>query len=348
MNLNMQNVGHGLNVYINETLMLDCGSHNLKKFISKFNNATLNTKVETFVLSHLHYDHYNGISDTSKFPNLTKFYIPGIPNVSSDPDIIINFYVLLLTIGSLLNNKILLVDLFQKLTKSGNKVTCQFLYNDLKGINLNLGSTSQFNIIWPPKNLDPDSTLIKRIDSVLNKFNDLKLPIYGFNDLRGIFRDILNELINNNGNLTLTHNYDKSWEEVFKKFNALEISDKKTIERYDYILKKLADDLSIAFTMYTSEGQELLFLGDLRGARIKNALDEIPISGSRFKTNILLPPHHGTRWHNDMNKICSIYCLSSLSKSDIDNKYYKKAELQMITHNLMDTYSTNNDINILI
>ncbi len=338
----MRNVGHGLNVFINTNLMLDCGSRNLSAFLYNFTKSTFLPNVKVFVLSHLHGDHYNGIFSVPALPKLDKFYIPGIPNISSDPDIIIDFYALLLSIGSVLSKKIVLVDLLQELKiKSGDKnIPCQLLYNNLKGVNLSPGSSSLFDIIWPPKNLDPNSALVKRIKKVLNIVKTLNLhkKIEGLNDLIGTFRRILQDLINN-GNLS--HDYHIGWDNFFAK---LIISDIHTIEKLNGILINLADDLSLSFIMYEDKHRELLFLGDLTTPRVKNALDAIPITpGTIFNTDMLLPPHHGTRWHNDMNNIFTSHCLSSLDKNDFIS-YYKDKLLSTITSSgsLWDTNSHKN------
>ena len=337
----MNDVGSGLNCAIRRDssfqFMIDMGAMD-RKLINLGNSRPYVT--DTFMLSHYHHDHYNGIGKHKVKFALKNVYLPKMPSIcnhSNINNIGYKFLTYLLSFAIITEGKSLIENILFLLYKQGTKnFTVRFVS---KGDTIVYGKR-KYEIVWPPKQLD-EKDVIKDVRAAIDAYEKLaqESPIfkqaenvslkiqYLFGQLADMnnqqvfekrespddtIRDIDSTLLQ----LTLEL-HDSSKEE-----NLLD--NKQLIKEINDKLRKAANHLSIAFR----QEDNILFLGDLEPNELKIICEELD-ANKQTHYDILIAPHHGTHWDDKMKQLKCDYALASIGHSLVHN--IKQEELSTIS-----------------
>ena len=324
----------GIKLLDGSDLQIDCGSQQNPK--QAFRKSICRINPDTFILSHFHWDHYNGFLNAQKcrpyrYPAIKKVFFPRLPILKETRDLMLCMFAL---------NRRFLGDKsgsmefdFLQLLSSINK--CNFSYSAVSQGDRILLSGSQVEILWPPKEID-DSTL-KVIKEAIDHFNKAKQE-------DKVLDEIYNQISKNESiekyfsekNEQKINNNTMSFNDI-----AIDYLEPRNIpaitKQANKSIKKAANHLSIAFRY----NNQLLFLGDLESSELRQISNYL---SSKKLTNylIMITPHHGTHWHDALNQLSSIYAISSVGP----NLFHKiKTEFKHCSHICLYTFA-NGDIEI--
>ena len=281
-------------------LQIDCGSQQGARLAAErwqrttYPSALLHTGA--ICVTHYHTDHYNGLvwaarqSSFPRLPFLGEFYHPGTPTTETRHLLRALFAVHSYTVGS--TGLPMDVDLWQTLTRlSGlGSVGRRALY---QGDTVTPRGTV-LNVVWPPRTLN-DSTQ-KSVARALRAFHELlESPE------RGRLRDLYSQT-----ELVETSEDEGSYEHDPDTIHERPLPEKRTSESeldsglavVNHKLRKAANRLSLALVV----NHRLLCLGDLEGKQLGAAVEHtVSEFGGDF--DVVVAPHHGTKWHPSMDKL---------------------------------------------
>jgi len=300
----------GLNYLNRDCMLVDCGSNNGARYALKGYQWLINTinRPNSFVLSHVHKDHYNGLLEILKRKKMNptvidRVYYPKIPDFRRKNEFLRDIFCMnLFLLGE--DTGIMEYDLLKIITKLNRDVSP---YNVplWKGKFINEG-TYRFEILWPPQEL-VDEDVLKIIDDAISAFNaaldaepDLK-ELLGRIVEEGVYRKYGEEE-------SYRYNGEKGERWILKnKGKKRKLSEE--IKKANKLLKKAANHLSLSFMLE----DQFLFLGDLEEKEIKIVISELLHRLNR-DFEIVITPHHGTHHHDNLNLINCNYAISSIGK----------------------------------
>ncbi|KFN39073.1 MAG: hypothetical protein JU82_08535 [Sulfuricurvum sp. MLSB] len=358
MNVCMHDVGNGLNLFVNHKMMIDFGGD-----IDKISNYHYHRccrcypvhHIETFVLSHFHEDHYNGLFflNHSLF-NLKQVYYPGIPTIidKNGKNIGITFFSYLMamnhyiTLGT--SSGSAAADLIEQLRQVS---TTAFQYAPLfKGDTFNHNGT-KYEVLWPPriinikshtngKTLDSeDKVIITKIKKAIGAFEKAKVEHPELDELAEKYSKAITEKYKHeNPTHEEKYNYpNANMNSTDIKLDKEPFTNEPTgvselpplVKTANDALRTAANDLSLAFK---SENNKILFLGDLE----TNQINRVCQSLSRKQFDVFITPHHGTHKGGGMKLLSIKIALSSVGS--LYKGYVKNPDLKHIT-NKLDTYN---------
>jgi beta-lactamase superfamily II metal-dependent hydrolase len=247
---------------------------------------------DSFLLSHFHSDHYNGIlyfDDTHNW-HIDKFYFPRMPKFADDR----LFYFSLLAANIRLNNNHPIQSSILNHVQSINRKPISF-------IPLSQGEhfvyrNQKFEILWPPEELKEAETL-KTIRIAIKDFEEAKETD---SELREIYEGVVKKYKDRDIN-----SVNKNEEVRKRERNYIEPN--KTLLNANDSLRKAANRLSIAF----KQADNLLFLGDLEKKEIKSVINNLVSADDKY-FEVLITPHHGTHWDDSLKSIKAKLCLVSV------------------------------------
>jgi len=306
---------------------------------------------EVFILSHFHSDHYNGLNRClNKFRigpgpifNIKKVYYPRLPEFPQKKEFMkcmfsMNEYIM----GN--DTGIMEADFFKIIYELNG-------HHDFERIPLSMGDSmyingSIFNVIWPP--LVIDGMLTNSVRNAIRKFHQA-LEIHP--ELREIYDGIQSDSF-------FKHFFKEDYEGVdeteefeeddlhedeidyYNMENDLETCNRELpyeIKLANESLRGVANRLSLCFY----EDNRFLFLGDTEKHEIKKIVNDLE-KKHRTKFFVMIPPHHGTHWQNELYKIRCKFSISSIGKNLI--RYYQP-EIKEISEKSYASY-VNGDVQI--
>lgn len=323
----LADVGDGLCVAIHtifgDIVQIDCGGqgsevalNGLKRIFNYFHNS-----LDVFILSHFHFDHYNGLLYASikhnkhPFLNLREVYYPRIPDFNEKEEFTAALFAMnLRLLGS--ETGVMEYDFLRAVSKL-NKATFKYKpvsKGDVIGVN-----GSFFEVLWPPAVMNKQGTLriIRRALEDFKKAKEEDWEIAQFYELvvkEGHFKAYIG---------------DRGEKNDFKEYKGMDFEEYKgmdlnpeykkrelpqVVKRANKSLITAANHLSLALF----EDNRFLFLGDVENSEIKDIGDELKSKG-RQNFYIFITPHHGTHWNKTLEEIKSSYSLISNG-----NKLYSK------------------------
>lgn len=310
--LRVVDVGHGLHFKIDEEsnseLTVDYGgSRNLDRY--RIHNGS-------FLLSHLHYDHYNGFLkrrySRNTFSYIEHFYHPGMPRFFNSE----KFLKIILAWNVYLNNVKPYIYQIIKLIKSNLNLNVRPLF---KGDSFECGET-KYEILWPPKELDN----VEINTSIKNAIEAFELLAERDENLKRIYRNIQDEKVNSDNYLECLVRITN-----YKNTSAEPFSNTKLVESANTTIRKAANSLSLVFR----QEDNILFLGDLEETELPFIMEELK-KNRNLIYDIIISAHHGTHWHPSLFDLRSNICVSSLSRS---NRKHFKYEYNDICNALLST-----------
>lgn len=310
--LRVVDVGHGLHFKIDEDsnseLTVDYGgSRNLDRY--RIHNGS-------FLLSHLHYDHYNGFLkrrySRNTFSNIEHFYHPGMPRLFNSE----NFLKIILAWNVYLNNVNPYIYQIIKLINNNQNLKVLPLF---KGDVFECDKT-KYEVLWPPKVIDNDEINT----SIVNAIEAFELVAEKDKYLSRIYRNIQDENVNSD-------NYLECLVRISDNNNSLAepYSNTELIKSANTTIRKAANSLSLVFR----QDDNILFLGDLEETELPFIMEELK-KNRNLIYDIIISAHHGTHWHTSLFELRSNICVSSLSRS---NRKHFKYEYNDICNALLST-----------
>lgn len=323
----------GIGLLSGQRIQIDCGSQQAP---TEALSETLNRiEPETFVLSHFHADHYNGLFPHPTHQNLRlhirSVFFPRIPEFQERPRFArclfaVNERVLGGVTGSM---EMDFLNLLSRINR------CPFSYRPLSAGDTFRISGSVFHVLWPPRSMSNDATIqvirsaIEDFDSAMKEDPILREIYQGMED-GGIFRHYFGE---QEEEQSYEHRCRKQEDEAPETLTRQEDLPSATIKANES-LRAAANHFSLAFR----EDNRLLFLGDLEKHELKPVVTELCNEGiDRF--HLLITPHHGTHWHSSLS---NLQCFSALST--VGPKLFKHlcSEYKKVTKRWYVTYLTGN------
>jgi len=262
---------------------------------------------DAFILSHFHTDHYNGLFSSTagrymrrRGSQAKEVYFPRLPDLPQKRDFLAALYsICVRTFGDA--SGVMQYDLLSTMRGlTGGPVKYWALAEgDVVDV-----SGSVLEVLWPPRMAN--GTVVKSVQKALELFE------------RACKEDVDTATIYKK--VSESHLLDPYLEEA----NGVEVKglqadhpqvayERKSIPRVvkeaDDALRKAANRISLAFR----EGGAFLFMGDTESNEI-NAIAKELDAKDRRDFSLLLTPHHGTHWGNDLRRIRCEYALTSVGK----------------------------------
>ena len=341
----MGNVGDGLSMAIGTRLdnifHIDCGnqSHGIEAYYSlKDFYESLDKTPDVFILSHFHYDHYNGLQyffdSTENWPfSIKGVYFSGIPNIQGKSTQTyfqclqsMNERIHLETFGSYSGS---IPNDFINLMKG---IICGGFERKplFQGDQISYGGNI-LDILWPPADI-PNEHIMKLTYKSIETFNkacqlDKKLQEI-YSEIKE--KEKIEYLIKEGKEEGINEEHLKTIEKPKRIFPLTTRKVPSIVQAANEQLKKVANHLSIAFNM----SDRILFLGDLGKYEINQVIKYLK-SKNMVHFNIIISAHHGTHWANSLNNIRSDYCLTSNGKrlaSKFKNEYTQISKLSLATY----------------
>ena len=354
-NFFMNDVGSALNCAVRRDssfqFMIDMGAKN-RKGMNLSNSKPYIT--DAFMLSHYHYDHYNGIGKQKVRFALKDVYLPKVPQILTplnDSSISARFFTSIMSF-SIYKIGMPLVDYILNLLHSQSKIKFKIHYVS-KGDIITYGKR-RYEVLWPPCQLE-EKDAVKSVVIAVEAYEKLreKYPIFLHtesigNELQNMFDQLTNyehQQPTRNDDIieTALHRImDSAWRLREEQLcvlpeEKLALDDDDLFKETNDKLRKAANHLSIAFR----QEDNILFLGDLEQQELEIVCGELQAKG-QTRYDILIAPHHGTHWHKNMEYLKCDYALASVGSDLVTN--IKMQELALISRCFLrtDCYGTIN------
>ncbi|MDD2358585.1 MAG: hypothetical protein PHX13_11815 [Thiovulaceae bacterium] len=354
MNICMCDVGDGLNLFIDRRMMVDFGGEK-EKLKEHYRHRCCHYcypfhHIETFVLSHFHEDHYNGLFLEDEFPHyyfhdLKYVYYQGIPIIVDEQGN--NIHTKFLSYLMAMNHYMLgdksgvasadLIDRLQQLSHS------TFAYAPLFKGDTFTHNTRKYEVLWPPRRIE-ENKIFAKIKKAINDFEKAKKNNPELDKLAEKYKDIA-EKYARNGEATAERRYEYPNESMQKveqnrESNNETVENKKVnkkdlpefVQAANKSLRDAANDLSLAFK---SIDNDLLFMGDVRTYKSQTNTIYDVLKGQTFK--VFVTPHHGTYADEKMQLINAKIALSSVGSRKLYNGYLKNEYLKAVSNHLYCT-----------
>ncbi len=307
----LHKVGDGLNMFIKcqniYDFGVDFGGNELKKCCYLFNNS--------FLLSHFHADHYNGLFDERLYVlwQIEKFYFPVMPQFDNS----IAFFCSLLSMNYYMNSNYLIhSSVFKYIQQINSKVIG---FQAVSQGDMIICEGKDFEILWPPKIMDTNKS-----KSIIKKaIIDFEKAKKENSDLNELFNLITQRKENLN---IFDYNFDTSKEGYERK--GINPIVNLTIQTANKSLKNAANRLSVAF-----RSNDILFLGDLENEEIEIIMEILKNKG-QTNYKYLIAAHHGTHFDDSLKILNCEYCLVSNGKR---MKNFFKWKYNTISKNTLQT-----------
>lgn len=308
----LRDVGDGLNLLINNNkyhyLTVDFGGDENIDCYCCFRDS--------FLLTHFHSDHYNGILKCSHLHcgwDLDFFYHPAMPSFTES----IYFFMCLLTMNIRISRHHPLQNTILDLVKRINRKPVNF--RPVSKGDIIVCGNRKYEILWPPKVLT-DEEVLTDIRRAVSDFEEAKKSD---RRLEEIYHNIYNKYSERDINSVdiiehsepIPYEFEGELSEIVKKANKS--------------LRKAANRLSISFR----QDDNILFLGDLEKHEIECVVSDL-VHNHNICYDILIAAHHGTHWDSSITSIKAEICLASIGQT---LRKHMKYEYKSISNKLVRT-----------
>ncbi len=318
--LRIPDVGSGLSASFRtiqrRDVQIDCGGSSAAV---AYNKGPATVRPESFILSHFHKDHYNGLlyaypKNDHLWHQLECAYFPRLPDFPERTKFM--FYLLSM-------NHFLLGDRTGSREAEFLAILAQLKGGDFAYKAVSAGDTvrvdgSHLEVLWPPRIIDPDAvpTAIRRaiedFDTALEDDPILKETYERISD-----SELLTPYIDSGEKLRTW-----KWQNEAIDIEPIEHTTlRPSVAKANSSLKDAANCISLAF----HEDNRLLFMGDLTSSQIQLVIKQLVDKG-RENFAVCITPHHGTYWHDDIQKLHFHNAISSVGKNLVNKMQegYKK------------------------
>lgn len=316
----------------NEPIILDCGSRSGSDVAAEgLRRICFGPQCETLLLSHFHSDHYNGFIELATKVNepqvsltrLRQVFYPAVPVFPGRERFVFALRLAnMLTFGR--ESGSIAADFIRTLECLTNG---RFAYRPVAaGETLHLGS-SHFSIVWPPKEAtDEISRPLHRVIEIYEKLLEDRPELREFEEYtlkRGSARALIS-----GGKSNEDVNRAKDRIAIEPPWTADNVPD--DVRKLNKALRDAANEMCLAFFV----DNRLLFLGDLGGKSLGKAVEMVLAAGRR-DFEVLIAPHHGTRWHPALSKLradLTIVSNGHQGNRDFERKFTEMSECVLATY----------------
>lgn len=297
---------------------------------------------DSFILSHFHRDHYNGLfyaarnSDELKGQfNIREFFYPGQPKFENSK----LFYkalkaVSMYKIGDDSGHMGLdTVSAIQTLNRYNRKPESTELFlGDKRQI-----ARLDFECLWPPREYNegvltrPVGKALKAYKDALEKNEKLRRIDNSIGEVNSFFKSETADFERFQNDPRLL-NYDNELEQKFDGNQNLDEQSMKAFNKANKLLKDVANKLCLVLV----QGNDLLFWGDLEQQEIKKVVNNL-VEKNTTNFEVMIAPHHGTHWADDMYKLRTNYML--VPSGEERNKKFEP-RLKQISQEVISTYQS--------
>ena len=303
----MHDVGDGNHVDIvpewrRSGLKVDFGTNSDKKKL--FNDCGLLDWIyplrfgRSFMLSHFHADHYNGLIELLRHANhehfclgFRKLYYPRFPTFPNSTVIAkqILYYNRLL-LGDYSGSQ--QYDLIRIVSKLNRR---RFTSIPLSQGDLIQDSSMEAEVLWPPRTI-ANNSFNRTVERVIGRFEE---TISHYPELR-------DQYVGMNGVPSEHGESEFNPEDLSNLSEPLRNVPQEVVE-LGVPLRNIANRLSIAFL----SGRHILFLGDLENYEIYSVVKYLKKIRNFNHSEFMIAPHHGTHWQASMINIFANHILVS-------------------------------------
>ena len=323
-------------------IQVDCGSNEGGEFAAEAWRRLLdvdlgpsNSGPDTFVLTHPHADHYNGVLHAANSPDFPRLHrlrhlvTAGVPTIPSRTEFV--RAVLAMSLRSLGSDTgHMKYDLIRALVRlnGGRRISFRQVF---QGDSFSAGAT-HFKSIWPPREIDDpgfEKPLRKALDLYAKALdND---PVLRGIDERIEGHTLFKCLVTGKFEVPPQVEFDqRDLEEPATSDSDRSREIPSSTKKANKALRDLANQLSLAF----KAGSALLMWGDVSKARLPDATRFLSSSGT-IDFGCMVAPHHGTYWHTCLQQLRSEITLVSHGPR-LASKY--RNELATISRAVRSTY----------
>lgn len=316
--IHIPDIGHGLAAQIfhyadrgrfppyppsSSMALIDCGKRHGSKIACHV--GLEKNEPDVFILSHFHGDHYNGLQAAeSDSQNLNKVYYPRIPDFPDrDKFLLYNIAMTERVYGRRTGS--LTADLLRNIKRINRR---QFEFIELyQGREIIFGD-QEYDVLWPPRELvDP----VQELSRALETFETAR-------DQDPILREITDSF--RNREVVSDYPGDQREYEPFSldrgdTEDGLPLEDRKLpdiTQKAQKRLREATDRMSLAF----HNSDRLLFLGDLKAGELREVSKNLVKMKDTYY-DIMITPHHGTRYSAAMADLGANWTVSSLGKENL-------------------------------
>jgi ribonuclease BN (tRNA processing enzyme) len=327
-------VGDGLAAGVwtidDKRIQIDCGSQQRQD--EAFMKGLNCIFPDVFVLSHFHFDHYNGLLQSPRgapFQTIRQVLFPLMPKFPQRTEFMsclmaMNHWVMGDTTGSLE------ADFLGILSKIN--------YHPFTYKALSLGDTvqirsSRFEVLWPPRILEDGDTL-SLIRTAITDFENAAKEDESLRRIRekiGESGEIQPYLGTDEGGGERSGCGDRDDREMdFQPFLHEQREIPKSVSKANDSLRHAANHLSLAF----HQDNRFLFLGDLEKHEIVKVVDYL-LKEDIDHFVVMISPHHGTHWHKSLDRLHSRWVISSVGEglfNHVAPGFKSMGDCHLITH----------------
>jgi ribonuclease BN (tRNA processing enzyme) len=313
------------------TALMDCGGDD--RALQVLHSASARGMSE-FLLTHLHADHYSGIT---KQPAGTKLsfdvdhiFLPALPLIGNR-GLTANFALALFTMNVLLGSKSGipeqdLIDSFASLNPRDSKPSHTFLS---KGDSFDLAGTP-FQVLWPPRAVS--GLVAQAAQEAVDEFE----KAIGRDERAREIRDRLTEQASQAADRAEQHaaNEVDIVDDAADSDASTDVEKDSESERYvpeslrsaNRAIRDVANRLSLAFRC----GSRLIHLGDLESAELNQVATDLEGATDFFG---MIAAHHGTHFARNMNSLSALH----LVVSNGNRRPHLKADYRKIASYIQET-----------
>lgn len=288
-------------------LQIDCGKANSSTSTNAFQawegfTSYPNHSTESFLLSHFHLDHYNGLAygahkDKRRLFSISRAYFPRIPDFPSLIKQLRNeFYRAVQFLNAVrisFGTGLAEWDFMQMLSRINST---KFVYRSLSTGDIFCNGSDNFLVVWPPRTI-PD-TLEHKVTKVLERFQEFLDSNEEISDLYEKIRDRI--IVYDDGTIA----EDKDTKSVIR-FKLKDENPPTSFIKVSNAMKRIANELSIAFVSVDETNKKadgrIVFFGDLQGKALKIVFDKVFSLRNHYE--VCLAAHHGTKIPNSILQI---------------------------------------------
>lgn len=313
--IHVPDVGHGLAAQIFDyqnplfppsnpkMALIDCGKRHDSELACKIGLGK--NRPDVFILSHFHSDHYNGLqaAETDSL-ELEKVYYPRIPYFAGR-DKFVQYNIAMAERSYGWRTGSLSADLLRNIKRINR---CEFEFTPLyQGREITFGD-QEYEVLWPPIEIEKTTIEMTQAIETFEKAREED--------------EILQEITDEIQEREVISDYrgdQRTYEPFFQNHRVsdveLPIEERELPEvtqRAHKRLRDATDRMSVAFY----DPDRILFLGDLKAGELRKVSKDLAALKQTYY-DILIAPHHGTRYSTAMGDLEANWTVSSLGKENL-------------------------------
>lgn len=297
-----------------DEMQIDCGSESSERACNGiFRQLPHLASPSTFVLSHFHIDHYNGLIRYSMSPRalpnfrIKKAYYPRLPDFPRKEEFLCEMFAMnRMIFGN--ESGLMEYDFLDTLSRLNRGFAFE-AHGLSKGNSINVNG-SVFEVLWPPRSIENGI-----VHSLVEKaMRDFEIALEEDEELQHLYQKVRQE------ETVWKYFRDEPNTEVRQEsnFTSLEVTNRHqlslrtkrnlpaSVTKANKSLKNAANHFSLSLF----EDNRFLFLGDAENFEIERIISELRLK-DRLVFQVFVTPHHGSHWHKSLESLRCSYSVTS-------------------------------------